>query len=87
VRRDRYDKKELYARIGVKEYRIGDPANKSLEILTLRDKSYVLNASAGENDEVESSALPGQWFELAAILYDSEVRTALEGVDTCHGRL
>ena len=32
VRRDRYDKKELYGRFGVKEYWIGDPANKSLEI-------------------------------------------------------
>ena len=37
VRRDRYDKKELYARFGVKEYWIGDPANKSLEILVLKD--------------------------------------------------
>ena len=31
VRRDRYDKEELYAPFGVKEYWIGDPANKILE--------------------------------------------------------
>ena len=36
VRRDRYEKKDLYARFGVKEYWIGDPANKALEILTLK---------------------------------------------------
>ena len=36
VRRDRYQKKELYARFGVKEYWIGDPANKSMEVLTLK---------------------------------------------------
>src|SRR5438105_15804132 len=35
VRRDRYEKSALYARFGVKEYWIGDPANKSLEPLVL----------------------------------------------------
>src|SRR5262249_27114250 len=43
LRRDRYDKKALYARFGVKEYWIGDPANKSLEILTLRNDRYELH--------------------------------------------
>src|SRR5438552_505401 len=35
VRKDRYQKRELYARFGVPEYWIGDPANQALEILTL----------------------------------------------------
>ena len=39
VRRDRHDNNDLYARFGVKEYWIGDPANQSLEILTLKERS------------------------------------------------
>src|SRR5687767_12285878 len=46
VRRDRYDKKDLYARFSVKEYWIGDPANKSLEILTLKAGHYELHCAA-----------------------------------------
>src|SRR2546425_877553 len=33
VRRDRYEKRELYARFGIKEYWLADPANGSVEIL------------------------------------------------------
>src|SRR5439155_2050702 len=43
VRRDRYVKRELYARFGVIEYWIGDPANKAREIWTLTAGSYVLH--------------------------------------------
>ena len=48
VRRDRYDKKELYARFGVKEYWIGDPANKTLEVLTIKEGRYELHCCVEE---------------------------------------
>ena len=56
VRRDRYDKKELYARFGVKEYWIGDPANKALEILTLKEGRYELHCCAEEKGKLTSLA-------------------------------
>ncbi len=67
VRRDRYDKKALYARFGVKEYWIGDPANKALEILTLREGRYELHCCAEEKGNLTSLALPGLEFDLTEI--------------------
>ena len=67
VRRDRYDKKALYARFGVKEYWIGDAANRSLEILTLRDGAYALHACAEDKGNLASALLPGLEFDLADI--------------------
>lgn len=68
VRRDRYDKRELYARFGVKEYWIGDPANKSLEILTLDEGLYELHCCAEETGKLVSRVLPGLEFDLSEIL-------------------
>lgn len=67
VRRERYDKKELYARFGVKEYWIGDPANRSLEILTLKDGRYDLHCAAEMKGKLTSLVLPGLEFDLAEI--------------------
>lgn len=67
VRRDRYDKKDLYARFGVKEYWIGDPANQSLEILTLKDGRYELHCSAEISGKLTSLVLPELEFDLAEI--------------------
>lgn len=67
VRRDRYDKKELYARFGVEEYWIGDPANASLEVLTLRTGRYELHCAAEEAGRVTSLVLPQLEFELNEI--------------------
>src|SRR3989442_711980 len=67
VRRDRYDKKDLYARFGVKEYWIGDPANKSLEILTLKQGNYELHSCAEEKGKLTSLLLPGLEFDLSEI--------------------
>jgi Uma2 family endonuclease len=64
VRRDRYDKKALYARFGVREYWIGDPANKALEILKLRAGEYELHCSAEEKGKVSSLVLPGLEIDL-----------------------
>ncbi|MGB8170848.1 MAG: Uma2 family endonuclease [Chthoniobacteraceae bacterium] len=57
--RDRYEKQEQYARFGVKEYWIIDPANHSLEILALEDKRFVVHSSAAETGEATSRVLAG----------------------------
>ncbi len=67
VRRDRYTKMNLYARFGVKEYWIGDPANRSLEILTLKEGRYELRCSADEKGKLSSLVLTGLKFDLAEI--------------------
>src|SRR5713101_1370225 len=67
VRRDRYDKKELYARFGVKEYWIGDPANKALKILTLKESRYELHCCAEEKGKLVSLVLAGLEFDLSEI--------------------
>jgi len=67
VRRDRYDKKDLYARFGVKEYWIGDPANKSLEILTLKEGGYGLHCAAELKGKLTSLVLMGLEFDLTEI--------------------
>ena len=67
VRRDRYDKRALYARFGVKEFWIGDPANKALEILTLKNGNYELHCCAEEKGKLTSLLLPGLEFDLSEI--------------------
>jgi Uma2 family endonuclease len=67
VRRDRYLKKALYARFGVKEYWIGDPANKSLEVLRLEDGVYQPFCSAEERGRITSSVVPGFEFDLSEL--------------------
>jgi len=67
VRRDRYDKKELYARFGVREYWIGDPANRSLEVLTLKGCQYELHCAAEEKGRLSSLVVPGLEFDLAEV--------------------
>lgn len=58
VRRDRYDKRSLYARFGVKEYWIGDPANKALEILALKEGRYELHCCAEGKANSPRSSCP-----------------------------
>ena len=67
IRRDRYEKLEQYARFGVKEYWIIDPANRSVEILTLRDGRYTLHSSAAQSGAVSSQVLAGFELEVGQI--------------------
>jgi len=67
IRRDRYEKLEQFARFGVKEYWIVDPANRSVEILSLRDSRYVLHASAAESGLVASLVLTGLEFDVSQL--------------------
>jgi Uma2 family endonuclease len=65
IRRDRYDKLSKYARFRVKEYWIVDPANRSLEVLTLEGGLYVVHSSAEESGHVTSKVLRGLKVKLA----------------------
>ncbi len=67
IRRDRYEKQEQYARFGVKEYWIVDPANRSLEILTLQDKRFAVHSSAVETGEAASHVLAGLIVDVAQL--------------------
>ena len=49
------------------DYWIGDPANKALEILTLKEGRYELHGCAEEKGKLKSPVLPGLEFDLAEI--------------------
>jgi Uma2 family endonuclease len=57
--RDQVEKKELYEKFGVKEYWIIDPANKVIEIFTLKETKYILHAFIAEEGKVASALLQG----------------------------
>lgn len=67
IRRDRKDKLEQYARFGVKEYWIVDPANHSLEILVLEGKRFVVHSMAAETGLAESKVLAGLSVDVAQV--------------------
>jgi len=56
-----------YARFGVREYWICDPANKALEILVLKAGLYELHRAAEEKGKLTSLLLPGLEFDLPEI--------------------
>lgn len=58
-RRDWIDKRELYARYGVKEYWIADPANKIVWRLTLKGGMLEIEQTYYEGDTIASSVLEG----------------------------
>ncbi len=68
LRRHRYDKRELYARFGIKEFWLADVANRSLEVLTLQNGGYQLAACATGAGKIRSNRLPG--FELDLVQLD-----------------
>ena len=67
LRRDRYDKRELYARFGVKEFWLADVANRSLEVLTLQNDGYQLFSCATGVGKIRSTILPGFELDLAQL--------------------
>jgi len=67
LRYDRQDKLELYARFGVKEYWIVDPANRSLEILTLEDKRFAVHSVVAETGLADSKVLAGLSIDVAQV--------------------
>ena len=67
LRRDRYDKRELYARFGVKEFWLADVASRSLEVLTLQGGAYQLSSCATGEGKIRSTILPGFELDLAQL--------------------
>jgi Uma2 family endonuclease len=67
VRRDRYVKKGLYARFGVKEYWIADPGNRALEVWKLQNRQFELHCMVEEKGKVTSVVLPRLKFDLSEI--------------------
>lgn len=65
--RDRGRKMALFARFGVKEYWIVDPARNTLEMYVLSGAEYQQAGGYGERDVVTSSTLPGLTFSAATV--------------------
>jgi Uma2 family endonuclease len=65
---DHFRKRVLYERFGVPEYWIVDPANRSIEVLTLREEGYELFSFAAESGSVSSHVLPGLSVTLEELL-------------------
>ena len=70
IKRDRYEKKEIYRKFGVKEYWIVDPANLSIEVFLLENEEYKLHSMATENGEIKSYILEGLVIEVEAVFPD-----------------
>ena len=67
LRRDRYDKRELYARFGVKEFWLADVANRAIEILALQPGGYQLLSCATNEGKIRSEVLPGFELDLVSL--------------------
>ncbi len=67
IRHDRKHKLDLYARFGVKEYWIVDPANHSLEILVLEGNRFAVYSLAAETGLAESKVLAGLTVDVAQV--------------------
>ncbi len=71
---DLLTKRALYARAGVGEYWIVDPANQTVEILTLdRDALHIAQSASGD-DAVISRLLGDVAFPLAGIFAETDER-------------
>ena len=65
--RDLIQKKKLYSKFGVKEYWIVVPGEKTIDVHILKDKTYQLYKTLGEDDTLESQIMKGFKMELKAI--------------------
>lgn len=68
--RDRGRKMEMFARFGVKEYWIVDPAGAALEQYGLEAAAYELRVRAMGNEMIKGPLLPGLSFEVQQIFQD-----------------
>jgi Uma2 family endonuclease len=70
ARRDRGRKRDVFARFGVKEYWIVDPAAVAFEAHELAGGRYQLRERATEADSVSSPLLPGLSLSVRPIFQD-----------------
>lgn len=68
VKKDRYEKKQLYEQFAVPEYWIVDPQNTTIEIHRLQNNRYELAAFAAQTGIIRSEALGGWELEVSQIL-------------------
>jgi Uma2 family endonuclease len=66
--RDLLVKRQLYARYGVPEYWIIDPANRLVEVYRLRDTRLESAATLRNGDEITTSLLPGFRMSVNSVL-------------------
>ncbi|HFA50292.1 MAG TPA: Uma2 family endonuclease [Bacteroidetes bacterium] len=64
---DRFEKKDLYEKHGVKEYWLVDPNYKSIEVFALINGKYQLHAFGLEDEKITSTVLKGFELELKNI--------------------
>lgn len=64
VKRDRFDKKDLYEQFAVPEYWIVDPQNMTIEIYKLQNNRYELISFAAQSGIVRSEVLGGWDLEI-----------------------
>jgi len=67
LRRDRYEKRELYARFGVQEFWLADVANRAIEVLSLSQGQYQLLSCATNQGKIFSGVLSGFELDLAQL--------------------
>jgi len=67
IQRDRQEKRELYARFGVREYWLVDSAAHSVEVLSFLDGQYQVHAFAVGQGQVTSAVLTGLVISLREI--------------------
>src|SRR5205085_7087910 len=64
---DRGKKMQMFARYGVAEYWIVDPASETIEVLELRSGAYELVLTASAETPVTSARLPGHSFPAGSL--------------------
>ena len=67
IKRDRFDKMNIYQKFKASEYWIVDPANSSIEIYTLQNDELEITDFAAEKGIVQSPALGGLEIEMMNI--------------------